>query len=210
MPARARCRTRFERGTTTAAALAAAAWLGLAPASELGAQGALPIQVDAAADRQPIDPRAYGVPAAADGGGPAFGDVSVRATGPDRDSLAVLAAQRSGDGALTVMTVNQAGIGILVRIGLSDFATTGPAEVWQLTPGAELERLHVASVGLQASASRTDTTTDIVDMNGDGIADVVTPGGVTLGAFTAATTGSGAGGFDSAGLPLRRRRCCGR
>jgi len=118
----------------------AAAWLALGPVREVRAQGALVIEIDAAADRQPIDPRAYSVPVAADGGGPQFGDVRVGVAGPDRDDFAVLAAQRRDDRALTVMTVNLGPAGLPVRVALANFAPTGPAEVWQLTPGAELER----------------------------------------------------------------------
>ena len=43
-----------------------------------------------------------------DGSGSTFGDLSVSATGPDPDQLAAFAAQRTSDGALTVMAVNKA------------------------------------------------------------------------------------------------------
>jgi RHS repeat-associated protein len=57
---------------------------------------------------------------------------------------------------------------------------------------------------VSASASDTDTTTDVVDMNGDGVGDVVTANKVTLGAFTGDTAGAGATSFD-AGDQLRHR-----
>lgn len=138
MPDRARRRTTSTPGmrAARAVALALAACFTLLPARVAFAQGAVQIQVDAAADRQPIDPGAYGVP----GGGPPFGDVSVRATGPERDSLAVLAAQRSADGALTVMTVNQSRTAVFVSISLAGFTPAGPAEVWQTTGGLPIER----------------------------------------------------------------------
>ncbi|HWO22671.1 MAG TPA: toxin TcdB middle/N-terminal domain-containing protein [Kofleriaceae bacterium] len=107
--------------------------------------------------------------------------------------------------------LHAAPIGIVEQTGqrgglfAADYLRISGTRSFFLTAKAELERLHVASVGLQGSASRTDTTTDIVDMNGDGIADVLTPAGVTLGAFTAATAGGGVAAFDAAGLPLRRR-----
>jgi hypothetical protein len=44
-----------------------------------------------------------------DGSGGAFGDVSVRATSADQDRLAVYAAERTSDRALTVMVVNKSG-----------------------------------------------------------------------------------------------------
>jgi Glycoside hydrolase family 44 len=42
-----------------------------------------------------------------DGAGSGFGDVGVRATSADQDRLAVYAAQRTRDGALTVMVINK-------------------------------------------------------------------------------------------------------
>lgn len=45
-----------------------------------------------------------------DGAGGTFGDISVRATSADQDRLSVYAAQRSADGALTIMVVNKAGV----------------------------------------------------------------------------------------------------
>src|SRR5262249_21376170 len=52
------------------------------------------------------------------------------------------------------------------------------------------------SFDLQASRSSTDTTTDTVDMNGDGVLDVITPARTTLGALTASASGGGATAFD--------------
>jgi RHS repeat-associated protein len=60
------------------------------------------------------------------------------------------------------------------------------------------------SFDLQASKSSTDTTTDAVDMNGDGVLDVVTPRTTTLGALTAAAGGAGTAGFEF-GDQLRHR-----
>jgi RHS repeat-associated protein len=60
------------------------------------------------------------------------------------------------------------------------------------------------SFDVSASASTTDTTTDVVDMNGDGVADAVTPHRAILGAPTAASGGAGTAGFD-AGDALRHR-----
>ncbi|MEV4628054.1 glycoside hydrolase family 44 protein [Micromonospora sp. NPDC049523] len=45
-----------------------------------------------------------------DGAGGRFGDIAVRAGSADRDRLSVYAAERSTDGALTVMVVNKSGV----------------------------------------------------------------------------------------------------
>ena len=42
-----------------------------------------------------------------DGNRSTFGDTSVAATAPNPDSVAVFAAQRSADGALTVMVISK-------------------------------------------------------------------------------------------------------
>ena len=70
-----------------------------------------------------------------DGQGGAFGDTSVLADVPDPDSLAVFAAERSRDEAITVMVVNKALTPALPDIALSGFSPVGPAEVWRLAGG---------------------------------------------------------------------------
>jgi hypothetical protein len=162
-----RARRPLWKASTILGALAGS--LALVAARGLLAQGALAIEVDAAVDRQPIDPRAYGVPAAPGGGGPAFGDVSVSAIGPDRDSVAVLAAQRSGDGALTVMAVNQSRTAVFVRVGIANFTPTGPAEVWQLTSADALERQgDVAATGGAITTTLAPQSTTIFVVPGGG------------------------------------------
>ena len=66
-----------------------------------------------------------------------FGDVGVAATGPDPDQLSAFAAQRTSDGALTVMVVNKALAGNTpVTINFANFTATGVAQVWQLSAAA--------------------------------------------------------------------------
>ena len=77
-----------------------------------------------------------------DGNKSAFGDTSVRATGPNPDNVSVFAAVRSSDGALTIMVINkQLGAGALPIINLSNFAPAGTAQVWQLTSANTITRL---------------------------------------------------------------------
>jgi hypothetical protein len=66
-----------------------------------------------------------------------FGDTSVAATVPDPDTLSAFAAQRTADGALTVMVVNKALSGNTpVMLNVANFAGTGVAHVWQLASAA--------------------------------------------------------------------------
>jgi hypothetical protein len=68
-----------------------------------------------------------------DSRGHTFGDTSVLAGGPDPDNVAVFAAQRSADEALTIMVVSKylTGTAPLV-INVTNFLGTGTAQVWQL------------------------------------------------------------------------------
>ncbi|TWJ20411.1 fibronectin type III domain protein [Micromonospora endolithica] len=71
-----------------------------------------------------------------DGRGGAFGDTSVRATSADQGKLAIYAAERSGDGALTMVVVNKTGDELTSPVSLTG-ASTGTAEVYRYS-GADL------------------------------------------------------------------------
>jgi hypothetical protein len=69
-----------------------------------------------------------------DGKNSTFGDTSVSATGPNPDNVAVFAAQRSSDNALTVMAVSKYLTGVTpLTISLSNFTASGTAQVWQIS-----------------------------------------------------------------------------
>jgi PKD repeat protein len=77
-----------------------------------------------------------------DGNQSPFGDVSVSATGPNPDNVAVFAAQRNADSALTVMVISKYLSGTTpVSIALNNFAATGTAQVYQLTSANAITRL---------------------------------------------------------------------
>jgi hypothetical protein len=69
-----------------------------------------------------------------DGAGSAFGETSVAATMVNADTVAAFAAQRSADGALTVMVVSKyLSANTPLTINLANFAQSGAVQVWQLT-----------------------------------------------------------------------------
>jgi PKD repeat protein len=77
-----------------------------------------------------------------DGNKSAFGDTSVSASGPNPDSVAVFAAQRSSDSALTVMVISKYLSGNTpVSIALNNFTSAGTAQVYQLTSANAITRL---------------------------------------------------------------------
>ncbi|HVM70988.1 MAG TPA: glycoside hydrolase family 44 protein [Anaerolineales bacterium] len=66
-----------------------------------------------------------------DGAGAGFGETSLQASSTDQDSLAVYAAQRSSDGALTLMLVNKTGRDQSSPISLANFQPAGTAQVYR-------------------------------------------------------------------------------
>jgi hypothetical protein len=67
------------------------------------------------------------------GSGGKFGDTSVRATGPNPDSVSVFASERAADGALTVMLVAKTLSGDTpATVNLAGFAATGAVQRWEL------------------------------------------------------------------------------
>lgn len=90
-----------------------------------------------------------------DGSNSAFGDTSVLADGPAPDNVAVFAAQRSADEALTIMVVNKylSGATPLV-INVTNFLGNGTAQVWQLNASnviAQLPALTYSKGSLQTT-----------------------------------------------------------
>ncbi|MBI2686797.1 MAG: PKD domain-containing protein [Acidobacteria bacterium] len=77
-----------------------------------------------------------------DGAKSTFGDTSVSAAGPNPDNVAVFAAQRTADGALTVMVIAKVLSGSTpVSMALNNFANNGTARVYQLTSSNTINRL---------------------------------------------------------------------
>ena len=63
-----------------------------------------------------------------DGAKSTFGDVSVAASGPNPDNIAVFAAERTSDGALTVMVISKYLSGSTpVTLNLANFTAASPA-----------------------------------------------------------------------------------
>jgi hypothetical protein len=86
-----------------------------------------------------------------DGSRSTFGETSVSATAPNPDAVAAFAAQRSSDGALTVMVIAKSLSGSTpATIALANFAHNGAAQAWQLTAANAITRL--SDVGVSGSS----------------------------------------------------------
>lgn len=81
-----------------------------------------------------------------DGSSNTFGDTSVQATVPNPDTLSAFAALRTTDGALTIMVINKVSTVAHPTINLSGFASSGPAQVWQLTSSNAITKLSAVPV----------------------------------------------------------------
>ena len=77
-----------------------------------------------------------------DGNQSTFGNTSVAVTGANPDNVAVFAAERSTDGALTVIVINKYLSGNTpATLNLANFPHNGNAQVWQLTAANVINRL---------------------------------------------------------------------
>jgi hypothetical protein len=68
-----------------------------------------------------------------DGNNSGFGETSVSTIVPNPDNVSAFAAQRSSDGALTIMVINKIATNAPATINLSNFRSYRTAQVWQLT-----------------------------------------------------------------------------
>ena len=72
-----------------------------------------------------------------DGANSVFGDTNIRATVPNPDNVSAFAAERSSDGALTIVVINkQLANTANITINLANFADAGAAKVYQLANNA--------------------------------------------------------------------------
>jgi PKD repeat protein len=82
-----------------------------------------------------------------DGNRSTFGDTSVAATGPNPDVVSAFAAERSSDGALTVMVIVKSLAGTTATtLDLASFGPGTTAQVWQLKAGSRVTRIADASI----------------------------------------------------------------
>jgi PKD repeat protein len=99
-----------------------------------------------------------------DGNGATFGNNSVRAISTaNADNLSVFAAERSVDGALTVMVISKVLSGSTpVTVNLANFAPGAAAQVWQLTATNTIAR--PADVALSAQGFSTSVPAQSVTL----------------------------------------------
>ncbi|AFZ25940.1 hypothetical protein Cylst_3823 [Cylindrospermum stagnale PCC 7417] len=80
-----------------------------------------------------------------DGQGSKFGDISIPAASADQGQLAIYAAQRSSDGALTLMIINKSDTALSAQIDLGDFIG-----------GESAQHYHYSATDLHSIVKQTD------------------------------------------------------
>jgi hypothetical protein len=88
----------------------------------------------------------------ADGAGHGFGETSVHAASSDQGRLSAYAAQRAGDGAMTVMVINKTGGGLTSAVSLGGFTPGASAQVWRYSSANLGAIVHAPDVPVTGSA----------------------------------------------------------
>lgn len=90
-----------------------------------------------------------------DGNGHGFGDIGIQSASTDQEKLAVYAAQRSSDNALTAVVINKSGSSQTSTVNLAGFTPQSAASVYRYSP-ANLNAIeHLADQALTASGFST-------------------------------------------------------
>ncbi len=139
-----------------------------------------------------------------DGNKSAFGDVSVSASAPNADNVAAFAAQRTSDGALTVMVISKYLSGTTaVTLPLANFTGTGTAQVYQLTSANTIARVSdLAYTGTNVSLTapaQSVTLLVIPKASGNQPPHATASGNPTSGVAPLPVTFSSAGSSDPDG-----------
>lgn len=86
-----------------------------------------------------------------DGAGGRFGETSVQATSTDQGQLAIYAARRTADGALTLIIINKTGGELTADLALANFVGTGTAEVYRYSAADLNAIVHRPDIALNGA-----------------------------------------------------------
>jgi len=99
-----------------------------------------------------------------DGQGAAFGDTSVAASSADQGQLAIYAARRGSDGALTLMIINKNAASLTSQISLAGFTSSGTAQVYRYSASNAQQIVQQADQAVGSSFSATFPASSITLM----------------------------------------------
>lgn len=86
-----------------------------------------------------------------DGAGNGFGDIGVRSSSADQGVVSVYSAQRSVDGALTIMVINKSGNDLATAVGLAGFNPRASAAAYRYSQAYPAAIEHLADQPVTAS-----------------------------------------------------------
>jgi hypothetical protein len=156
-----------------------------------------------------------------DGAGGRFGETSVRATSADQSKLAVYAAQRGADGAVTVMVVNKTAGDLTSTVALDGAAYGAAAQAWSYSAAdataiRRLADVPVTGAGVATTFAASSVTVLVVPAAGTtppapaatALSSAVAPSVVTYGSNVTVTgrLTSGAAGVPSRPVVLEAQR----
>lgn len=85
-----------------------------------------------------------------DGAGSAFGETSIQATSSDQGQLAIYAAQRGKDAAVTLVIINKTGGALSSHVSLSGFSPAGTARAYRYSASNLNAVEHLPDLGITA------------------------------------------------------------
>ncbi|MCC6454338.1 MAG: hypothetical protein IT328_05300 [Caldilineaceae bacterium] len=101
-----------------------------------------------------------------DGAGSQFGDTSVAATSSDQARLSLYAAQRSSDGALTLVIINKGDSDLSAQLTLANFTASAPAQLYRYSDANLTAIVHGAeqpiTTGIISATYPTNSITLLV------------------------------------------------
>jgi hypothetical protein len=109
-----------------------------------------------------------------DGAGSSFGDTSVHASSTDQDKLAIYAAQRSSDEALTLLVINKSNETLASTVAIAGLPSDSSAQVFRYS-AADLQAIQalpaqvVSDSGFQASFPGQSITLFVLAMSASGV-----------------------------------------
>lgn len=119
-----------------------------------------------------------------DGSGSSFGETSVHASSADQGQLAIYAAQRSGDGALTLMIINKTGQSLTSDVSLANFQPGANAQVFRYSSAnlsAIVQEAHqpVTASGFSTTLPANSITLVVIPPGGGSVTGVSIGGPIT-------------------------------
>jgi hypothetical protein len=149
-----------------------------------------------------------------DGAKSTFGDTGVSSVSADQSQLSVYAAQRTGDGALTVMVINKTSKDLSSNVALANFTPTGTAKVFRYSAGnltaiQPQPNQSVATTGFTATFPANSASLIVIPESAAAVAEFndVPPGATYFGAVNLMFQAGVTTGCIQGSSPLTRSFC---